>query len=413
MDIKIEQGCPQCGAPVTLSETDRLLSCPYCGVKNFLQSSGAFRYVLPDRLEGPERDHLLYAPYIRLKSNVFQVSDTGITYRIIDTTQLGYIMPGLQPSLGVRPQAMKLQRLTPETQGRFLRLSIKAKVILEKAVQLTELATDMGNTLYHRSFIGDSISFIYLPIRRDETELFDAVTDTPLVELEKVISHPLKGSSFNPRWQVHFLPTLCPRCGWNLEGEGDCLALPCTNCDTLWEIGDQGLKQIDWQIQPGDGLTRLYLGFWKISAHLPNMKILSFADFIRRTNQPMVPKPEWHEQVMSFWIPAFKLRPKIFLQIGRQVTIGQWRLSPEPGHYAPNLYPVTLPKSEARQAVKVTLAACTTSTKNIFPYLPQTRIKNATKSLVYLPFEDRGHDWVQPQTGAVISKSVLRFGRNL
>ena len=413
MDIQVEQVCPQCGAPVTLSETDRLLTCPYCGVKNFLQTSGAFRYVLPDRVEELDRDHLLYAPYIRLKSNVFQVSDTGITYRIIDTTQLGFIMPGLPPSLGMRPQAMKLGRLTPQTKGQFLRLSVKAKVILEKAVKLTRLATNVGNTLYHRSFIGDTLSFIYLPLNRDETDLYDSVTDTPLIELDKVASYPLKGMSFNPRWQVHFLPTLCPRCGWSLDGEGDCLVLPCSNCDTVWEIGAHGLQQIEWQIQPGDEQTRLYLGFWKVSAHVPSMNIFSFADFIQRTNQPMIPRPQWNDRVMSFWIPAFKLRPKIFLQIGLQVTISQWRLHPEDGHYVPNLYPVTLPKTEARQAIKIILAACATSRKNIFPFLPQTRIKNATKSLVYLPFDDRGHDWVQPQTGAVISKSVLHFGRSL
>ena len=73
MDIKVEQGCPQCGAPVTLSEDDRLLTCAYCGVKNFLQTSGPFRYVLPDKLEETEQRHLVYAPYIRLKSNLFQI----------------------------------------------------------------------------------------------------------------------------------------------------------------------------------------------------------------------------------------------------------------------------------------------------------------------------------------------------
>ena len=116
---------------------------------------------------------------------------------------------------------------------------------------------------------------------------------------------------------------------------------------------------------------------------------------------------------MSFWVPAFKLRPKIFLQVSRGVTISQWRLAPVEGHIVPNLYPVNLPRSEARQAIKVVLAACAASRKNIFPYLPGARIKKAESSLVYLPCIDKGHDWLQPETGAVISKSVLRLGRNL
>ncbi len=413
MDIQVEQSCPQCGAPVTLSEDDRLLTCPFCGIKNFLQSKGAFRYILPDKLDDTDRSQLIYAPYIRLKSNIFHVLEDTISYKILDTTQLGFVIPGLPPTLGMRPQAMKIKRLTLNTPGRFLRLSVKAKVILEKAVKLSRLAQPKGGTLFHRAYIGDSISFIYLPLNQDETHLIDSVTDTPLVELEEITSYPLKGTPFNPRWQVRFLSTLCPRCGWNLEGEGDCLVPTCSNCDTAWETSAHGLQQMEWYIQPGDRYTGLYLPFWKVKAHVPALEIFSFTDFIKRTNQPIIPKPQWQDRVMSFWIPAFKMRPKIFLQVSRGVTISQWRVNLVEGHIVPNLYPVNLPRSEARQAIKVVLAACAASRKNIFPYLPEARIKNADSSLVYLPFVDQGHDWVQPETGAVISKSVLRFGRNL
>ena len=79
----------------------------------------------------------------------------------------------------------------------------------------------------------------------------------------------------------------------------------------------------------------------------------------------------------------------------------------------PNLYPANLPKTEARQAVKVVLASCATSPRKIFPDLPEARVKNAKTSIAYLPFQDKGHDWFQQQTGAVVSKNVLHFGRNL
>jgi hypothetical protein len=378
-----------------------------------MQSSGSFRYVIPDRLEESEREYLVYAPYIRLKSNFYQVSESGIAYRVIDTTQLGYIMPGLPPTLGMRPQAMKIGRLTPDIAGRFLRLSIKTKVILEKAIQLSRLSCPRGETVLHRAFLGDTISIIYLPIMRDETHLLDGVTDDPLIKLEQVASYPLNGTAFNPRWQVHFLPALCPRCGWNLDGEGDCLVPTCSNCDTAWEISDRGLQRMEWQIQPGGGQTDMYLPFWMVKVQIPELKIFSFADFIRRTNQPIIPKPEWQERVMSFLIPAFKLRPKIFLRIVRQVTMSQWRLQLDEGHAAPNLYPVNLPRTEARQAIKVSLAASAANQKDVLPYLPATRIKHTASSLVYLSFIDKGHDWLQPQTGAVIDKSVLRFGRVL
>ena len=259
------------------------------------------------------------------------------------------------------------------------------------------------------------MSFIYLPLlRTGNGGLADAVLDEQVVSPETAAAYPLRGAPFNPRWQVRFLATLCPRCGAALDGEGDCLVLTCGNCDTAWQAVETGLERLDCRIVPGPPDTPLYLGFWKISAHLPSMGIWSFADFLQRTNQPIVSRREWHERVMHFWIPAFKLRPKIFLQAGRQTTLGQWRLEAEEEiHVLPTLYPVTLPESEARQALKVILAACATSPRKVFPLLPEVQPRDISSTLVYLPFLDRNHDWVQPWTGTVVAKTVLNFGRQL
>lgn len=439
MEIKIAQECPQCGAPITISESDRLLSCPYCGVKSFMQSTGAFRYSLPAQAGEKAEEGLLHVPYIRFKGNVFLVNEAGISHKVMDVTQLGFDLPGLPPSLGVRPQAMQVRRVLPQNQGRYLRLTTKARVILEKVVRLSpmriekikqtvsEKENDMvfvgsrmetieyssHSRFLHRAFIGETVSFVYLPIAVGETEILDGVTGRFLMNTEEASGVPMRGAPFNPRWQVQFMPTLCPRCGWTLDGEGDCLVMTCSNCDTAWQLGSHALEQVHWQLVPGDRRTALYLGFWKISTHIPILDIYSFADFIRRTNQAMIAKQEWHERVMSFWVPAFKLQPKVFLRTGRQATLGQWRLSPGPGNVVPNLYPVTLPVSEAKQAVKVILAASTASRKNIFPYLPEIRLQDVTTQLVFLPFVDKGHDWYQPHTAVAISKNILRFSRSL
>jgi hypothetical protein len=47
MNIRVVQGCPQCGAPADLTEADQLLTCDFCGTHNYLQTQGPFRYVLP------------------------------------------------------------------------------------------------------------------------------------------------------------------------------------------------------------------------------------------------------------------------------------------------------------------------------------------------------------------------------
>ena len=438
MEIRIEQECPQCGGALTMSETDRLLSCPYCGVKSFMLSAGAFRYHLPARAV-PDDQELVWAPYIRFKGNIFLVNEAGIGHRVMDTTQLGFGLPGLPPSLGVRPQAMVLRRVTPGTGGRYLRLTTKARVILEKVVRLSSMRVERKKEVFaedesgmvhigsrmesrefsghdrylHRAFIGETLSFVYLPLINDGQRIRDGVTGSPLVDRAETGGLPMRGTRFNPRWRIHFLPTLCPRCGWSLDGEGDCLVMTCSNCDTAWALGERGLEPVDWQMVPGDQRTALYLGFWKVSTHLPEVGVASFADFIQRTNQAMVVRPQWHERVMTFWVPAFKVKPAVFLRMASQATLAQWRLDPEPGHVVPDLYPVTLPAREAAQSVKVVLAACTAARKHVFPYLPGIRLRETRVSLIFLPFIDMGHDWVQPQTSTAIAKTVLRFGRRL
>lgn len=443
MDIKIEQACPQCGAPIVMSEHDRLLTCPYCEVKNFMLSNGAFRYVLQAKTGRHRKEPLLYVPYLRFKGNIFLINEVGIGHKVTDTTQIGIDLPGLPPSLGVRPQAMPVKRLLPQTPGRYLPLTTKARAVLEKVIRLTPLRLERrtfvqseivgdGEEMFrnyrtkvetveysshsrflHRAFIGETVSFVYLPVEAGEEEIIDGVTGSLLMRRNQVSGNFLQGKPFNPRWQVHFMPTLCPRCGWSLDGEGDSLLMTCKNCDTAWALGRKNLEEIRWRMVPGDRQTALYLGFWKISGQIPALDLRSFADFIERTNQPILVRPSWHEREMSFWIPAFKLRPKVFLRVGRQATIGQWRLEPEEGHVIDNLYPVTLPASEAEQSVKVILAASAASRKKIFPFLPKVRLQDTTATLVYLPFVDKGHDWYQPESGITVAKSVLRFGRSL
>ncbi len=414
MEVLVEQPCPQCGGQITLNAAHRLLTCPYCGVKNFMQAAGAFRFILPVHKTSGQGGRLLYAPYIRFKGNVFQVNDTGISYRVVDTTQDGFPLSGLPPSLGLRPQAMPLLRVNGQSPGRFLRLSVKLSVILQKVARLNTLAGKETKKTYHQAFIGEELSYIYLPLRQEKQALIDAVVNAPLVELEKVRAVPLKGIRASKSWQVKFTATLCPRCGWSLDGEGDALVLHCLNCETSWSLGNQGLKRITAAMVQGNDKDALYLPFWKISAHLPSLNIWSFADFLERTNQPVVVGKLWRDKVMSFLIPAFKLRPKTFLHISKQSTLNQWALGQEqPLHTTLPLYPVTLPLNEARQSIKVVLAASSVSRKRVFPYLPGVHPENLSSRLVYLPFTDRQYDWLQPRTRAVIIKSVLNFGRSL
>lgn len=409
MDLRVEQGCPQCGARIVLAETDRLLTCSYCGVRNYLQATGPFRYVLP--LAKPPRQPLLLAPYLRFKGTIFLITGEEISHRVVDTTQAGNGLPGLPPSLGVRPQAMQLRRIDRDAETRYLPLALKASAVLEKAITISSLSARAGHDLHHRAYIGESLSCIYLPMERRSRGLFDSVTEALLTGQEELETLPVQGKPYDDSWQVRFLASLCPQCGATLDGAPDCQVMTCANCHSAWAFGADGLERVDWSIVPGSPATCHYLPFWRLTAQVPALKIFSYADFVERTNQPFLPRPGWQERVFSLWIPAIKLRPKIFLQAGRQATIAQWQVTPAEGRVVRNLFPVTLPASEARQAAKVILAASTTSPRLVFPLLPQVRLTEVVTQLVYLPFIDKGHDWMQPDTGIVIGKNILRFGR--
>ena len=99
---QIEQGCPQCGAPVTLDETDRLLACPFCRTRLYLVPEDHFHYHIPPAA-GADGE-LFYIPYWRLRGSLFSVTASEVTHRFVDTNTLAVNFPGL-PSFARSPAA--------------------------------------------------------------------------------------------------------------------------------------------------------------------------------------------------------------------------------------------------------------------------------------------------------------------
>jgi len=180
MNIRVEQPCPQCGGSVVLAADDRVLTCPYCKVKSFLLAGGGiFRYALPNRAKEPY--NLFHAPYLRFKGIVFSVSAAGVTHRVLDTTQDSSGVFGLPASLGLRPQAMALSRVHSGSKGRFLPFAGQLRGIFEKAIKLQSSAEGRSKDepLYHQAYIGETLSFIYLPLLPHGDVLYDAVLNQP------------------------------------------------------------------------------------------------------------------------------------------------------------------------------------------------------------------------------------------
>lgn len=408
MGFTIEQECPQCGGAIELDETDHLLRCPYCDITNYLFAPSYFRYLLPHK--APDKE-IIYAPYLRFKGNVYFCKGLTMGHRVVDITHAGLEFKGIPVSLGLRPQAMKMRFVTPKTDGSFLRFSIKATDILTRAGKLS--SSSSSGQILHRAFIGETMSLIYLPLYVNQKRLCDAILNRPIAELpggqETIEPHLNK----NPRWKLTFLATLCPQCGWNLEGERDSVVLTCSNCDTAWEALEGKFNRINLSMVSSQNGDKAYLPFWKISARTIGVEINSFSDFIRLTNQPRVVGKDWDTEDMSFWSPAFKIRPKVFLNLSKQFTVSQKHFKTEEMIPRKNLYPVTLPSSEATQALKVILAYSAVNKKSIFPNLPSIRFEIKDSTLVYLPFKETGHEMIQQDMGISINKKSLEFGRHL
>lgn len=416
MDLVIEQSCPSCGAPIILHETDRLIGCPYCEVKNYMTGGGQARFALPDKIPSHiAREDLVYIPYLRFKGSIYYCQDQEVQHAVIDTTRLAITADRLPASLGLRPQAMKVVPVNADHVGHFVRQTVPPETIFDQAVKLTTLfSPEKKQELYHRAFIGETLSRIYLPVYLQEGTLFDAVTNLEIGRAGSSWSAFVNQTiSFQQSWEPRFLSTLCPRCAAPMTGETDALALHCPNCQSMWEEKDGQFIAIDWQSVRGEREGELAIPFWKITIDGQDGELKSLADFLRFTNQPVVVRGEDENLPLSFWIPAFKLNPALFLQIAHYLTVSQRRIPQGESEILGQAYPANLSHQEAVQSLKCVVAAAALSKKKVLPLLPSLKLPPGKISLVYLPFHDMGHDLLQEHTSVAITSAALRFGRKL
>ncbi len=409
MGFIIEQECPQCGAPLDLSETDRILTCPHCDVQSYLFTHGFFRYLIPHKAAEKE---IIHIPYLRFRGAVFYCTDTTVYHRVIDITQAGINIAGIPVSLGLRPQAMKARFARGDTPGRFIKFALKATDILAKAARLTSY--EGSDEPLHRAFIGETMSIVYLPVYIDNGKLYDAILKRPLTE-SAVSEEDIKSRLIDKTPEaVSFIPMLCPECGADMRGERDSALLLCNNCLKGWEVKEGRFAEIKVYFSNRPSDDTIFLPFWVITARAKGVDIDTFGDFARLTNQPFIIDKRSGERPMSYISPAFKIRPKMFLNLARQFTIMQMT-GGDPVDNIPSkgIHPVTLPISEAIQALKIILASSAVTKKNILPLLPQTSFEISDKCLIYLPFKRGRFDMINEETGISINRQSLEFGMTL
>jgi len=393
---EIEHECPQCGAPVTLKEGDRILTCNFCRTRLYLVARHMFRYYLPSA--DARSDEMFFFPYHRIRGLSFSIGLDGIQARYVDMSHRLFNVPNLPLSLGVRPQAMTLRLVEPQMEGKFVMPSSGSPFLKQEK-------------LPGERFIGETESIIYLPTYVRDGRLYDGLLARPLAVWD--------ASSFLvfeacPPCEIRYLATLCPNCGGDLEGKGEAVALTCPNCQTAWICKEGRLLPLSFGLWQVADEVVYWLPFWQLKVNISGLSLDSHPALLEFANLPPRTEKNSKEDGLYFWAPAFKLNPEHFLRWARQMTIFQPRVSLTIHLRGKSLYPATLPVEEALEIIPVMLAELVKNKQAfIEKTLPGLMVDLKEVTLVYHPFRERKGELVHQSMGLVIQRNALEFGFHL
>lgn len=364
-----------------------------------------FRYHLPH--QAPKGKAIFWVPYWRFKGMRFVCTDSGVIHRFVDVSGLAVGAEDLPGSLGLRGQAMRLSFVTAAAEGRFLHPELS----LRSALRSFERGHDARGPVYHQTHIGETVSLIYAPFYREQS-FVDAVLNRPVGKIPPRLD-PEAAKGGPGRQNFRFLATLCPTCGWEMEGAKQSTALTCHNCRTVWKPGPQGFEQVPCAFLPSDAPGGVYFPFWRIHALIRGIPLASYADLIRIANMAQVVRDGWDRIPFTFWIPGFKVRAKTYLNLCRSMTLFQPKDLPEPGLPGRESIAVTLPASEAAQSLKICLATFIKPDYRMRPLLPKIETEVTDSLLVFVPFRETHHEFVCDRLGIAVPKSQMATASNL
>jgi len=344
----------------------------------------------------------------------FTCASTTVRFRVVDTSRCAAELACAPPTLGLRPQAMKLRFASADQKAFFVSRRREARdLLLNTDAWQTIDSLSRHEQVWLREFIGENCSTIYAPLYYKNKTYYDAVLDRPVHRIPTdERADDLKGSR-TPGPAVSFVPAMCPHCGWDLEGEKESCVFLCRNCETAWESDAGKLKPVPLSIAETADSAALYVPFWRMEARIDGVSLASFADLVRFANIPKAPRPEFEQQRLSFWAPAFKIQPNLFLRLLQQLTILQPDLAETGRLKNLRLAPVSLPKSAAAESIRIALAGLATRKNEFFPLLETVNVQVTQSRLMYLPFRASGHDLVQSHFGFSLNRNAFDFGKKI
>lgn len=407
-DFIIEHQCPQCGAPAELEETDRLFRCGFCRTNSYLTTQGVFRYIIPHH--APADEEVVYVPYWRFKGMLFWCLAKGIEKRFADVSQQALPSIHFPSSVGFRSQTQKLHFATGDLRGRFLKPITSMESFLTSVEK--RFSDRLAKPILHHAQIGETLSILYAPFYMKD-KVFDAVINEPLGYGNAEDISPILNNTQTPVCPITFVPTLCPQCGWDLDGQRDAFVLSCSNCQTLWRAKQGKLQGINAAHFPGEDKDCLYMPFWRIHADLSHIQLTTRADLVKVANLPQVPQPGWDREPFYFWSPAFKVRPQVLLSYATNMTVNQRSDRLEAGPPKGRRFGVNMPFQEAVQSLKLIVAGLIRPKERMVETIANIEVTARRFLLVYIPFREGHHEYVNDSLRLAINKNLLDHARNL
>ncbi len=433
--FSLEHQCPQCGAPVSFTEADRIFVCPYCRVRHFLFTSGYYRYFLPPIKGGEEK--IFYIPYWRFRGIRILIRGMNKKYEVVDRSFCAAPHHCIPPSVGFRSQTLNMRFIEPGMSDICFPTQTPLKDFIEKIKKVTHGLSPNDNsfgdflpkssllqaglrlfmlsgekeTVYDESpcepyceLIGETTSIIYSPFFIKDSLLYDGVTAEKLGEAQGIDVSKCGGESFS---KINFLPALCPDCGRDLQGGKESIMLLCAQCSRVYTPSSVGLVGEEFCVAWRASKADVWLPFWSITVECVNNRLSSAADFYRLTGIPKPILPVDERRPFRFMIPAFKANPNLFLKLAKVFTM-QFVETERPSAVPLLFHSITLPKAEAFQSIPAFLVDIAPLKKRMIDLVRILSLSIKTSFLVFVPFTDNGMEFVQTECNFAVNKNALK-----
>jgi DNA-directed RNA polymerase subunit RPC12/RpoP len=472
--------CPQCGGTLDFLEEAQVIHCNFCG-SNLLVAGreGVLRYVLPPRILEAKKAQtlavdylqrtgkrsiqtretfLFYAPFWRIQGIVYRwvfglkplkmETEAGVPppmerfkvllVRVMDHTIPGY--SGLEiglPSLGVRPQVLRLQPFAKEdveNRQSFLPLEVSLESVQKETERYAEFFFQAENLISEvtlQRMVGVRYSVIYFPLWCVEglyeggrqVLILDAVGESPVQGIPdgSMILDKLRGNETRKSFEfseLRFLPFRCPNCGWAFPFYPLSILHFCPTCRHLFrETGGEWTESSYAVVPAPDNRKRenwLWVPFWRFRTILESgeERLENMAELYRLAPPPRVVDPRKEAgRPIFFYLPAVRFRnPQLIHTLGSRLTFFQPEL--DPGAFEDGSHPLvaggSLSDKDAQEMGLMILGSLIPQgNRKARVWIRNCRTDLQSPQVIYFPFARKDLFWKEAITGISFQHNAL------